>query len=257
MLSYSFARKTAVVTGGASGIGRAIALRFAAAGANVVIADIAEAGGRETTGMIESRGGVASYVKTDVSEAKEVENLMGTAAELYGRVDYACNVAAVDLETTPLADCKDEIFDRVIAVNLRGTYLCMKHEVRQMRKQRGPGAIVNFSSVAAFRSKALYLNAYVASKQGVLALTRIAAMQYAKEGIRINTIVPGAIDTPLLRTTLAFRNLTLEDLGASYGLMGRVGTPEEIAEAAAWLCSEYSSFTVGAILPVDGGALIG
>jgi NAD(P)-dependent dehydrogenase (short-subunit alcohol dehydrogenase family) len=257
MLSYSFEGKTAVVTGGGSGMGRAVALRFSEAGAKVAIADIAEAGGHETVEMIKANGGNAAFVKADISKAPDVEGFIRKAVDLYGRVDCACNTAAIDVETAPLAECEDEVFDRVIAVNLRGTYLCMKHELRQMQKQGGPGAIVNFSSVAAFRSKGLHLNAYVASKQGVLALSRIAAMKYAREGIRINTIVPGAIDTPMLQATLALRNMSIEELGASYGLLGRVGKPEEIAEAVLWLCSEYSSYTVGAVIPVDGGSLIG
>ena len=257
MLSYSFNGKTALVVGGGSGMGRAASLRFAAAGANVMVADVAEHMGRETVAMVTGKGGKAEFVRADISEANEVENMVRATAHKFGRVDFGCNIAAIDIEDQALADCADETFDKVIAVNLRGTFLCMKHEIRQMLKQGGPAAIVNFASVAAYRSKGLFLNAYVASKQGVLGLSRIAAMRYAKDGIRINTVVPGAIDTPMLQATLKMRGITVEELGASYGLLGRVGKPTEIAEAVLWLCSEYSSFTVGAAIPVDGGALLG
>jgi NAD(P)-dependent dehydrogenase (short-subunit alcohol dehydrogenase family) len=257
MLSYSFTGRTAVVVGGGSGIGRAIAIRFVDAGANVVVADVTEDMGRETVEMISKRGGEGEFVRADVCDANDVENMVKATVQKFGRVDFGCNAAAIDIEDEALADCKDETFDRVIAVNLRGTYLCMKHEIRQMLKQGGSAAIVNFASIAAYRTKGLFLNAYVASKQGVLGLSRVAAMRYAKNGIRINTVVPGAIDTPMLQATLQKRGITLDDLAASSGLLGRVGKPAEIAEAVLWLCSEYSSFTVGAAIPVDGGALIG
>lgn len=255
MLSYDFNGKVAFVTGGGSGMGRAIAIRFAIAGAKVVIADVNEAGGRETVDLITERGGEAAFIRTDVSSAPEVEAAVAGTVEKFGRLDFGCNTAAITTERE--GETSDEEFDRIIAVNLGGIQLCIKHQVRQMQKQGSGGAIVNFSSLTAVRSPSNYQDGYAAAKAGVIALTRLAAMRHTKEGIRVNTILPGAIDTPMLRAAMARRGTTVEDMARNYSLTGKAGTPEEIAEAVIWLCSDYSSYVVGVNLPVDGGALIG
>lgn len=254
MLSYDFGGKVAVITGGGSGMGRAIAQRFAKAGAKVVIADMSVDTGQETVQLVNSAGGEALFVATDVSESHGVANFIAKAVERFGRVDFGCNAAAINIE---LDDSADEFeFDRVVAVNQRGTYLCIKYQAAQMQKQGTGGAIVNFSSATAIRSNATFQNGYVSSKSAVMALTRLAAMRHTKDGIRVNSIIPGAIDTPMLRTGLAMRGLTVEEMARNYSLTGAAGTPEDIAEATLWLCSDYSSYVVGVNLPVDGGALI-
>lgn len=254
MLSYDFSGKVAVITGGGSGMGRAIAQRLAKAGAKVVVADMAIENGLETVRLVEEAGGEALFVATDVSLSEDVANLVAKAVERFGRVDFGCNTAAVNLELDEEAD-EDE-FDRVVAVNLRGTYLCIKYQARQMQKQGSSGAIVNFSSATAIRSNATFQNGYVSSKSGVMALTRLAAMRHTKDRIRVNSIIPGAIDTPMLRTGLEKRGLTVDQMASNYSLTGAAGTPEDIAEAVLWLCSDYSAYVVGVNLPVDGGALI-
>lgn len=255
MLSYDFRKKVAIVTGGGSGMGRASAMRFATAGAQVMIADIDEVGSQKTVELIAKVGGEAAFLKTDVSSGSQVEALVAGTVDRFGRLDFGCNTAAITTETE--GDTNDEEFDRIIAVNLRGIHLCIKHQVRQMQKQGSGGAIVNFSSLTALRSPSNYQDAYASAKAGVISLTRLAAMRHTREGIRVNTILPGAIDTPMLRDAMERRGTSVEEMAKNYSLTGKAGTPEEIAEAVMWLCSEYSSYVVGANLPVDGGALIG
>jgi NAD(P)-dependent dehydrogenase (short-subunit alcohol dehydrogenase family) len=254
MLSYDFGGKVAVITGGASGMGRAIAQRFAAAGAKVVIADMSVDTGQQTVELVTIAGGEALFVATDVSKSESVADLIAKTVRRFGRVDFGCNAAAINIE---LDDSADEAeFDRVVAVNQRGTYLCIKYQAAQMQKQGTGGAIVNFSSATALRSNATFQNGYVSSKSAVMALTRLAAMRHTKDGIRVNSIIPGAIDTPMLRKGLEMRGLTVEEMTRNYSLTGAAGTPEDIAEAALWLCSDYSAYVIGVNLPVDGGALI-
>lgn len=254
MLSYDFNGKVAVITGGSSGMGRAVAVRFAQAGAKSVIADMDREGGLETVRLVEEVGGEALFVPADVSLTEDIQNLIAKAVERFGRVDYGCNTAAVNLELDE--DAGEDEFDRVVAVNLRGTYLCIKYQAQQMQRQGTGGAIVNFSSATAIRSNATFQNGYVSSKSGVISLTRLAAMRHTKDGIRVNSIIPGAIDTPMIRAGLARRGLTVEEMVANYSLTGTAGKAEDIAEAVLWLCSEYSSYIIGVNLPIDGGALI-
>jgi len=251
-MDKQFEGKVALVTGGASGIGRATALAFARARAKVVVADIAVAAGRETIRMIEEAGGDAVFVRTDVSQADEVEALIKQALEAYGRVDCAVNNAGVIGEMAPTAKCTEENFDQVIGTNLRGTWLCMKHEITHML-ERGGGVIVNMSSVSGIRGLPDF-PAYAASKAGILQLTRTATLEYAKAGIRINAICPGTIATPMVAGVVGARP-ELEQEFLALHPMGRIGKPEEVAEAVLWLCSDAASFVTGHALAVDGGYL--
>jgi NAD(P)-dependent dehydrogenase (short-subunit alcohol dehydrogenase family) len=245
--------KVALVTGGARGMGRAIAETFAAAGARVVVTDISEDGGRDTVARIEEQGGQARFIGADVSQPGAVEALVAGTVDAYGSLDCACNNAAIELEDGPLADVDDEVFDRVVAVNLKGVFLCMKHEILQMRRQ-GSGTIVNIGSVNSLRPQASGA-VYTSTKHAVAGLSRAAANAYAADGIRINVVLPGAIDTEMLRGKMEMVGRTEADVVPSLSLNGRFGRPEEVAQAVLWLSSDRSSYTYGHLLAVDGGYL--
>lgn len=242
--------RVALVTGGASGIGRATGILFAKAGAAVVISDVSEEGGKATVRSIEENGGRSAFVKADVSQPQQVEALINSTIELYGRLDCACNNAGIEGTMAPTADCSEENWDRVIAINLKGVWLCMKHEIPVMMRQ-GAGAIVNMASVAGVVGFS-DLPAYCASKGGIVQLTRTAALEYARDGIRVNAICPGGIQTPMIERIEAFRENMATSLIALHPI-GRLGTPEEIAEAVVWLCSDAASFVTGHMMVVDGG----
>jgi NAD(P)-dependent dehydrogenase (short-subunit alcohol dehydrogenase family) len=246
--------KVALVTGGASGIGRATALTFAREGAKLVIADLNEDGGRQTVHMVTEQGGDAIFVKTDVTQATAVEALISKAVETYGRLDCAHNNAGIsgagiggDLRMLT-AEYPEERWHQVLAINLTGVWLCMKYEIPQMLTQGG-GAIVNTASVAGLVGS-VGLSAYVASKHGVVGLTKTAALEYAKQGTRVNCVCPGVTQTPM--TDRALRDPALQ-AQITARPMGRVGTPEEVAEAVVWLCSDAASFVTGHTMTVDGG----
>jgi NAD(P)-dependent dehydrogenase (short-subunit alcohol dehydrogenase family) len=245
--------KVALVTGGSSGIGRASALAFAREGAKVVIADVDVNGGEETVRLIKEAGGEAIFVRTDVSKAAEVEALVNEAVETYGRPDYAHNNAGIEGITALTADCSEENWDWVINVNLRGVWLCMKYEIRQMLQQEG-GAIVNTSSALGLVATGRGLPAYVASKHGIVGLTKAAALEYARAGIRVNAVCPGAIRTPM-HERLTGGDPEVDAQIAAAQPVGRVGSPEEVAEAVIWLCSDAASFVTGHTMVIDGGAL--
>jgi NAD(P)-dependent dehydrogenase (short-subunit alcohol dehydrogenase family) len=256
MTEAEFAGKVALVTGAAGGMGRAIALAFAAAGAQVVVADIADEGGRQTVELIREAGGEAEFAHTDVSQAADVEAAVALAVDTYAGLDYAANAAAIETESGPLADIEEAEFDRLVAVNLKSIFLSMKYELRAML-DRGSGAsraIVNIASTNAFRPQPNQA-AYTATKHGVAGMTKAAAIDYAPRGIRINAVAPGAIDTPMLRHAMEVRGRTEADVVGRLSLVGRFGLPEEIANAVLWLCSDRASFTVGHVLAVDGGYL--
>jgi NAD(P)-dependent dehydrogenase (short-subunit alcohol dehydrogenase family) len=242
--------KVGLVTGAASGIGRACAVRFAAEGATVVVADLESArpGGEETVHRILKAGGRAEFVACDVSSSYDNEALVAHTVRHYGRLDFAHNNAGIGVHRL-LHETPDEDFDRVIAVNLRGTFLGMKHQITQMLAQRG-GAIVNTSSNAGLRA-VVALSAYTASKHGILGLTKNAAVEYANDGIRVNAVCPGAIMTPLMSDQPPERQ---QEILAPQALT-RFGDPAEVAAAVVWLCSEDASFVTGVALPVDAGSV--
>ena len=255
MAEAQFAGKVALVTGAAGGMGRATALGFAAAGAKVVVSDISADGGNETVALVTKEGGEANFVATDVADRDSVEQLVATAVDVFGGLDCAVNGAAIELEREPLAEVDEEVFDRIIAVNLRSVFLCMKYEIRQFLAQGRGGTIVNIASTNSFRPQPNQ-SSYTASKYGVLGMTRNAAIDYASQGIRINAICPGAIDTPMLRAAIERRGRDPQEVADRLSLLGRFGDPAEIASAALWLSSTESSFTIGHALAVDGGYLV-
>ena len=244
-----FEGKVALVTGAASGIGRGSALAFAQEGASVVVADVTEDGGCETVELIEDAGGRAAFVRADVSKAADVEALVEQAIAAYGRLDYAHNNAGVLGTAKATHEIDEADWDRLIAINLKGVWLCMKYEVPQML-ERG-GAIVNTSSAAGLVGMQA-LAAYTASKHGVAGLTKSAALDYAKLGIRVNAVCPGGIDTPLVRNIEDPASFPPQAMPA----MKRFGTPEDIANAVIWLCSEDASYVTGHLMSVDGAMTV-
>lgn len=252
-MTIDYRGKAGLVTGGGSGMGRAMALAFCNAGARVVVADVDAKGGRETIEMIRAEGGEAQFLACDVSRESDVIALVRTVVDSYGSLDFAVNNAAVELEKAPLVDVPETVFDRLMAVNVKGVFFCLQQEIRQMAAQGG-GAIVNIASVNAFRPQ-YHQSVYTATKHAVLGLTRNAALEAAPQGIRINAICPGAIETPMLEASVSGASVPREEIIERMSLNGRFGRPEEIARAALWLCSEEASFTFGHALAVDGGYL--
>jgi NAD(P)-dependent dehydrogenase (short-subunit alcohol dehydrogenase family) len=244
------AGKVALVTGASSGIGRATALAFAREGAKVVVADVTVEGGEETVAQVKKAGGEAIFVKTDVSKAVEVEALVAKAVATYGRLDCAHNNAGIAGNAKTVVDDTEDNWDRILAINLKGVWLCMKYEIAHMLKQGG-GTIVNTASGAGLIGVRRG-GAYVASKHGVVGLTKTAALEYAKAGIRVNCVCPGPIDTPMLQGIGGSNQVVIERMVAAQP-GGRLGKPAEIAEAAVWLCSDAASFVTGLPMPVDGG----
>ena len=245
--------KAALVTGGGSGLGRASAIALARAGATVTVADVDEQGGKETAGLVfEEAGGDADFVRADVTRADEVEAMVDKAVARWGRLDCALNNAGTTGVSAPTADYTLEDWNRAIALNLTGVFLCLKYEIPAML-ERG-GAIVNMASGAGLVGFA-GLPAYVASKHGVVGLTRAAALEYASQGLRVNAICPGSTRTPMLEGFMG-GDEQVERMMTRAVPLGRLGRPEEIAEAVVWLCSDAASFVVGHALAVDGGSVI-
>jgi len=252
-----FEVRVALVTGGASGIGKVAAQAFAREGASVVVATDANIkGGEETVNLIKKAGGEAIFVRCDVSQTSEVEAMIDTCVQRYGRLDYAFNNAGIgpDGKRVPLVsivDCPEEIWDRTIDINLKGVFLCMKYEIKQMLKQKY-GVIVNTSSVGAYKPGPGFC-AYSASKSGLITLTRTAALENATSGIRVNAILPGPTERTLLYEYLTGTHPEEKDNMFNAIPMRRLATPEDMAEAVMWLCSDAASFITGHAMPVDGG----
>jgi NAD(P)-dependent dehydrogenase (short-subunit alcohol dehydrogenase family) len=243
-------QKVALITGAASGIGRATALIFAREGARLILADVAEDGGNGTLQMLKQTAPEAIFIKTDVANSQQVEAAVSRAVEHFGRLDCAFNNAGIGGAGKLTHEYSEEEWNRVIATNLTGVWLCMRAEITQMLKQ-GSGAIVNTSSIMGLTG-AIRVPAYTAAKHGVAGLTRAAALEYARHGIRINAVCPAPIYTPMLMD--AFKNRPdIEERYARSEPMKRLGQPEEVGEAVAWLCSDRASYITGHPLPVDGG----
>ncbi|WP_235736665.1 SDR family NAD(P)-dependent oxidoreductase [Nocardioides alcanivorans] len=244
--------RVALVTGAAAGMGEATAHALARAGATVVVSDVQEQAGEAVVAAIREAGGKASFFRADVSREEDVAALVTTTVERHGSLDCAVNNAAVRPDTRPLVDLDIDAFDRVIAVDLRGVALCLKYELRQMQAQER-GSIVNIGSVSSQRPRPSNPG-YVAAKHGVVGLTKVAAIEHGKDGIRINAVLPGGVDTPMIREARAASGIVPSDEFA-LSLFGRLGTPDEIAEASLWLCSDRSSYVTGHSLAVDAGYL--
>ena len=247
-MEADFTGRSALVTGGGTGLGRAVALAFASRGARVLVTGRREGPLIETADLARERGAEAIPMTGDVSSGPDVESWVRTALERFGRLDFACNNAATEGAGGSIVDETDEDFDRAIAVNLRGTWLCMKYEMRAM-KQGGRGAIVNMSSLNAERSAAGYA-AYCATKAAVESLTRTAALEGAADGIRVNALRAGAFATEMLERAHSPQERSA--LAAEIPL-GRIGDPSEAAEFVTWLCSDASSYVTGQSLTIDGG----
>jgi len=245
--------KVAFVTGAANGIGRATALAFAREGASVAVADISEQGNHETMRLIEKLGARALAVRCDVSQTDQVKAALDKAIAAFGRLDFAFNNAGVEQPITAAADISEDEWDRIARINLRGVFLCMKYEIPLMLKNGG-GVIVNTSSgagVKGFKGQA----AYAAAKHGVIGLTKSAALDYAQSNVRINAVCPGIIATPMMQrftggTREGERRVVAQEP------VGRMGTPEEIAAAVIWLCSDAAAFVIGHAMVIDGGQTV-
>ena len=250
-MSGQFAGKVVLVTGGAAGIGKATVEAFAREGATVVVSDVNAADGQAVADAVVAQGGQATFIACDVAKGSEVEAMLAQIKEGYGRLDCAFNNAGIEIEQHKLADGKEEVFDSIMDVNVKGVWQCMRYQIPLMLAQGG-GAIVNTASVAALGA-APKMSIYAASKHAVLGLTRSAAVEYGKKNIRINAVCPAVIDTEMFRRAAAI-DPRKADFAAGMHPVGRIGKAEEIAAAVLYLCSDGAAFTTGIALPVDGGA---
>ena len=248
--------KVTLVTGGTTGIGRDTAVLFAKSGAKVVVSGRRETEGHETIDLIRAAGGDGLFVKSDVSKSSDVQSLVQKTVEKFGRLDIAFNNAGIEGKWVPLIEQSLEDWDAVIDINLKGTWLCLKYEIQQMLKQGSGsgGTIVNMSSVAGLMGAA-GAGVYCASKHGVIGLTRTAALEYARSGIRINAVCPAVIETAM--ADRAFADPEANKRVLALHPIGRFGKPMEVAEAVLWLCSSKSSFMTGHYIVLDGGMLAG
>lgn len=254
MVSKDLLNKVALITGGTTGIGRDTAVLFAKHGARVVVSGRREAEGKETIALVKAAGGEGIFVQSDISKSTDVQSLVKKTVDTYGRLDVAFNNAGVEGQLGPLTEQTEENWDYVHNINLKGLWLSLKYEVQQMLKQGGGGAIVNMSSVAGLIGAA-GLGVYIASKHGVLGLTKSAALEYAPQGIRVNAVCPAVIETAM--ADRAFGDPSVAKAMLALHPLGRFGKPMEIAEAVLWMCSEKSSFMTGHEIVLDGGMLAG
>ena len=244
--------RISLVTGAGSGIGRATSLVMAREGATVVVSDVNADGGEETLSAVKEAGGGGMFVHADVSRPDDVAALVGQVVAAYGRLDCAYNNAGIEgFMAGRLHEYPEDVWDRLIDINLKGVWLCLKHEIPQM-VQQGGGAIVNTASGAGLVGSR-NMSAYVASKHAVVGLTKAAALEYARDGIRVNAVCPGIIDTPMVQRLMGGRGADYEASIPIRQPIGRLGTPEEIAESVTWLCSGAASLVTGLAMAVDGG----
>ena len=236
------------------GMGAATARVMAGYGAKVIVSDINVPAAEQTAETIRAAGGIAHVVACNVADEEQVKALVAETVSTFGRLDCAVNNAAITPDVLPIAEADMAVWDRVIDVDLRSVMLCMKYEIRQFLAQGGGGAIVNVGSVSSFRPQPAN-SAYVAAKHGVVGLTKTGSLEYAPQGIRVNAVLPGAIDTPMLRGALDANGFTEEEFAPALSLLGRFGRPEEVGEASAWLCSDASSYVTGHSLAVEAGYL--
>lgn len=247
-MTGSMEGKVAIITGAGSGIGRASAIKFAGEGASVVVADISHDSADQTAAMVRKNGGRAMVIVCDVTDPASVKSMVGQTVEAYGRLDYAHNNVGVrQRPLAPVAELSEEEWNRILNINLTGVFHCMKYEIIQMLSQGHGGSIVNTASTAGTRGNRM-APSYVAAKHGVVGLTKSGALAYARQGIRINVICPSVVDTPFsdLKETMRPELIAMTPIG-------RIAQPEEIAEAALWLCSDRASYTTGAVFNIDGG----
>ncbi|MGI6678475.1 MAG: SDR family NAD(P)-dependent oxidoreductase [Dehalobacterium sp.] len=244
--------KVAIVTGAAMGMGAATAELFAQNGAKVVIADFNEELGKKQTEKIMTAGGTASFINVDVSDPTAVERMVQFTVDTYGKLDCAVNNAARTPDDKPLAEMSKKVMDGVLAVDLKGVALCLKYEIMQMLKQGTGGSIINISSVSGIRPQP-GTPIYIAAKFGVIGLTKSASMDYSDKGIRVNSVAPGAVKTPMLMDALEHFGFDPEAYAKQLSMLGRFAEASEIAEASMWLASDESSYITGAVLAVEGG----
>jgi NAD(P)-dependent dehydrogenase (short-subunit alcohol dehydrogenase family) len=242
--------KVALVTGGGSGIGRATSIIFAREGARVAVADLNLEGCEETVATIKRAGGDACAIRCDVARSSQVQSMVEQVVKTYGRLDFGFNNAGVSPAGGRIGEIPEDDWDRVIAINLTGVWLCMKYELAQMVAQGG-GVIINTASIMGLVGERR-TGAYCAAKHGVVGLTKTAALEYANKNIRVNAVCPGSTMTPMMRRGLD-RDPRLEEAYKKSHPLGRLGTPEDIGEAVMWMCSDEASFVTGVALPVDGG----
>ena len=254
MPNPSFAGRVVLVTGAASGIGRAAALAFAEAGAKLVLADINATDGAALAASIASGGGEALFQRTDVADAAQVDALVAAAVARFGRLDCAFNNAGIEEEHLKLAESDEALYDRMMAINVKGVWLCMRRQIAQMLAQEGGGAIVNTASVAGLVGAPRHA-IYAASKHAVVGLTKSAAIEYGKKGIRVNSVCPGVIRTPMLERALQLDPGWEPSLVAMHPI-GRLGEVEDVVSAVLWLCSDGAAFVTGHQLVVDGAMTV-
>ncbi len=249
-MAFDFTDKAVLVTGAGGGIGQATALAFAKAGARLMLSDVNEPSGQETLALVRAAGAEAHFKQADVSQESPVAALVAATVAAFGRLDCAFNNAGIEIEHTRITECDEQVFDRIMAVNVKGVWLCLKHELRQMAAQ-GHGAIVNTASVAGLGG-APRLVAYSGSKHAVIGLTKSTAADFAKQGIRVNAVCPGVIQTPMFQRWVD-ADPGMATRAAAMHPMARVGEAKEVAAAVLWLCSDEASFVTGLAHTVDGG----
>ena len=247
----NFTDKVVLITGAGNGIGRATAIAFGQQGASVVVADMSRSAGEETTALITQAGGIATFILCDVTKDQDVQSMVDGTIETYGKLDIAFNNAGIEIEHSKLADGDEATYDKIMDVNVKGVWRCMKYQIPALLKQ-STSAIVNTASIAGLGA-APKMSIYSASKHAVIGLTKSAAVEYGRKGLRVNAICPAAIDTEMVRRAIE-NDPQKEQFINNLHPVGRIGQPEEVAAAVLYLCSDLAAFTTGVALPIDGGA---